>query len=269
MNDYHAFYGLEFNPFQKNARCIFQETTESAEAKTRLGYMAGSSGFGILTGAPGLGKTTVTREWASSLNPSLYRVSYNSLSTLTVMDFYRQIAASLGSQPAFRKNDLFNDIQREIKRCAIEKRITPVIIIDEADMLSHKILSDLQIMFNFDMDSRDLAIVLLVGLPRLNITLNQSTHEPLRQRIVMNYHMRGISKEDGRTYIGKKLEGAGCRQNIFDENAVEAILNSANGIPRMINKLCTRSMIIGEKLHKTTIDAETVRNAVNDIQLGD
>ena len=136
MNDYFTFYGLEFDPFLKNSKDILLETAESAEAKTRFGYMAGARGFGVLTGAPGLGKTTVTREWAASLNPSLYRVSYNSLSSLTVMDFYRQIAASLGAQPGFRKNDIFNDIQREIRRYSIEKRITPVIIIDEADMLN-------------------------------------------------------------------------------------------------------------------------------------
>ena len=269
MTDYFSFYGLEFNPFLKNAKSILLETEEASEAKTRLDYLAGSSGFGILTGGPGLGKTTVVRKWASSLNPSLFKTSYNSLSSLTVMDFYRQIAACLGAQPGFRKNDLFNDIQREIKRYAIEKRITPVIIIDEADMLSHKILSDLQIMFNFDMDSRDLAIILLVGQPRLNITLNQSAHESLRQRIVMNYHMGCISKEEGRAYISKKLEVAGARHDIFDPNAIEAILNASNGTPRMINKICNRSLIVGEKQGIKIIDAETVMKAVDDTHLGD
>ena len=87
------------------------------------------------------------------------------------MDFYRQVVSCLGAEPRFRKNELFDDIQREVKHCALEKRITPVIIIDEADMLSHKVLSDLQIMFNFEIDSRNLAVVLLVGQPRLNTTL--------------------------------------------------------------------------------------------------
>ena len=184
------------------------------------------------------------------------------------MDFYRQIAGGLGAEPSFRKNDLFHDIQREIKRFALEKRVTPVIIIDEADMLSHKVLSDLQIMFNFEMDSRDLAVVLLVGQPRLNTTLGQSTHESLRQRIVMNYHMGGISKEEGRAYIRKKLEGAGCRQVVFDENAMEAVLNSANGTARMINKICSRSLMIGASQGKSIIDADTVQKAVEDTQLG-
>lgn len=66
-------------------------------------------------------------------------------------------------------------------------------------------------MFNFEMDSRDLAVILMVGQPRLNTTLNQNTHESRRQRIVMNYHMGGLTKEKGRLYIMKKLDGAGAR----------------------------------------------------------
>ena len=268
MMDYAARYGLEFNPFVKNAKDILLETAEAEEARVRLDYLRNTRGFGVLTGEPGRGKTTSARVWSASLNPSLFRVSYNSLSSLTVMDFYRQIASGLGAEPSFRKNDLFNDIQREIKRYTLEKRITPVIVIDEADMLSHKALFDLQIMFNFEMDSRDLAVVLLIGQPRLNTTLNQSAHESLRQRIVMNYHMGGITKEEGRAYITKKLEGAGSRQTVFNDNATEAILNAANGTVRMINKICNRSLMIGASHGQNIIDADTVRKAVEDNQLG-
>ena len=230
MIDYAARYGMEFNPFLKNAKDILLDTAESSEAKLRLDYLADTRGFGVLTGEPGRGKSTAARVWVQRLNPSLFKVTYNSLSSLTVMDFYRQIAAGLGAEPSFRKNDLFNDVQHEIRRYALEKRVTPVIIIDEADKLSHKILSDLQIMFNFEMDSRDLAVILLIGQPRLNLTLNQGIHESLRQRIVMNYHMGGMTKEEGRLYISKKLEGAGSRQAVFDDNALEAILNAAGTV---------------------------------------
>lgn len=268
MMDYAARYGLEFNPFLKNTKDIFFETAETREARVRLDYLGETKGFGILTGSPGLGKTTAARVWAASLNPSRFKVIYSSLSTLTVMDFYRQIASGLGTEPSFHKNDLFNDIQGEINRYALEKRVTPVIVIDEADMLSHKVLSDLQIMFNFEMDSRDRAVILLIGQPRLNITLNQSTHEALRQRIVMNYHMGGMTKEEARSYITRKLEGAGSRQPVFDENAMEAIINAANGTARMINKICSRSLMVGASHGQETIDAETVRIAVEDNQLG-
>lgn len=91
MMDYTARYGLEFDPFLKNAKDIILNTEDMSEAKERLGRLMDMKGFGILTGSPGRGKTTAARTWASSLNPSLYKVSYSSLSTLTVMDFYRQV----------------------------------------------------------------------------------------------------------------------------------------------------------------------------------
>lgn len=268
MIDYLSRYGLEQNPFLKNSKDIMVETAEASEVSTRLGFLSDTKGIGILTGEPGQGKTTASRIWSNSLSSSLFKISYNCLSTLTVMDFYRQMAFSLGVEPRYRKNDLFNDIQAEIRRLAIEKRVTPVILIDEADMLSHKVLSDLQLLFNFQMDSRDLAIILLIGQPRLNITLSQGMHEPLTQRIVMNYNMGGLTKEEGHSYITRKLEGAGCRQKIFENNAAEAILNAANGTPRMINKICNRALMIGASRNLNILDADTIMKAVDDIQLG-
>ena len=121
-----ARYGLEFNPFLKNSKEILFEGTEYTEAKFRLDYLARTKGFGLLTGAPGRGKTTLVRSWSAGLNPSLYKVIYTSLSTVTVNDFYRNLAASLGAQPSYRKTENFHIIQEEINRLALDKRKTPV-----------------------------------------------------------------------------------------------------------------------------------------------
>ena len=126
----------------------------------------------------------------------------------------------------------------EITRLAVEKRKTPIIIIDEANYINNAILNDLKILFNFEMDSKDRAAILLTGLPTLNSTLKLGIHEPLRQRIVMNYEIGGLTKEEGRQYISEKLKNAGCNQHVFEDNAIEAVLNAADGTPRMINKLC-------------------------------
>ena len=149
-----ARYGLELNPFLKNSKEILFEGTEYTEAKFRLDYLARTKGFGLLTGAPGRGKTTLIRSWSAGLNPSLYKVIYTSLSD---------------------------------------------IIIDEANYIKNAVLNDLKILFNFEMDSRDRAVILLVGLPQLNNTLQLSIHEPLRQRIIMNYNIDGYSR--GRTCL--------------------------------------------------------------------
>ncbi len=263
-----ARFGLEFNPFLKNAKEIPVDTRESREAAFRLDYLAKNKGFGILTGSAGRGKTTAVRRWKASLNPSLYQVIYSSLSTLTVNDFYRSLAADLGAQPSFRKPDNFRSIQDEITRLALEKRRTPVIIIDEANYISNSILNDLKILFNFEMDSKDRAVILLVGLPQLNSTLRLGVHEPLRQRIIMNYNMEGLTKEEGRSYISGKLKGAGGTPDIFEENAVEAVLNAADGTPRMINKLCNASMLIAASREADRINADAVMQAVSDCELG-
>lgn len=266
--DYTARYGLEFNPFLKNSKEVLVETQEYKEVQFRLKYLLSTKGFGLLTGSAGKGKTTALRSCASSLNPSLYKVIYSSLSTLTVMDFYRNLAAELGAVPAYRKTENFKLIQDEINRLAIEKRQTPVIIMDEANYIGTAILNDLKILFNFEMDSRDRAVILLTGLPQLNNTLRLGIHEPLRQRIVMNYTLEGLSKEEGRSYIQEKLKGAGCSQKVFEENAIEAVLNAANGTPRMINKLCNASLLVGNSSNLNIITADAVMQAISDCELG-
>ena len=94
--DYFTRYGLEFNPFIKNSKEILVDTIEYRETLFRLDYLAKTKGFGILTGSAGRGKTTAVRSWADSLNPSLYKVVYSSLSTLTPNDFYRNLVKELG-----------------------------------------------------------------------------------------------------------------------------------------------------------------------------
>lgn len=266
--EYFTRYGLEFNPFLKNSKDILVNTAEYNEALFRLDYLAKTKGFGLLTGSPGRGKTTTIRAWTSTLNPSLYKVIYTSLSTLTANDFYRNLVRSPGAEPAFKKPDNFRMIQEEINRLALEKRKTPVIIIDEANYINNPILNDLKILFNFEMDSRDRAAILLAGPPKLNSTLSLGIHEPLRQRIVMNYNLDGISKEEGKTYISEKLKGAGCNQTIFEEAAVEAVLNAADGTPRMINKYCNASMLIGDSKKVDFITTDIVMQAINDCELG-
>ena len=143
-----------------------------------------------------------------------------------------------------------------------------MIIIDEANYINNTILNDLKILFNFEMDSRDRAAVLLAGLPNLNSTLNLGIHEPLRQRIVMNYNLDGITKDEGRYYISEKLKGAGCNQTIFEDGAIEAILNAADGTPRLINKYCNSCILLGDSCKADIITADIVMQAVNDCELG-
>ena len=124
------------------------------------------------------------------------------------------------------------------------------------------------------MDSRDRAAILLAGLPKLNSTLTLQIHEPLRQRIVMNYNLEGLTKDEGKTYILETLKGAGCNQTIFEDAAIEAILNAADGIPRLINKYCNASMkdmckakdLAGRICHEEESGSQELSLVVNNIR---
>ena len=234
---YHTKYGLEFNPFVKNTKDFIIETNDYKQINQRLKFLEGNKGFGVITGEPGRGKTTIIRHWVKGLNPALFKVVYTSLSTLTLNEFYKHLAEEFGLETRFRKSDNYKLIQTEINRYQLEKQITPVFIIDEADRINSSILSDFKMLFNFELDSRDRAIILLVGGLSLNNTLNLSSNEGLRQRITMNYKMNNLSKEDARIYIEGRLHYAKCVQTVFDGSAFEAITNASNGIPRVIHKI--------------------------------
>jgi type II secretory pathway predicted ATPase ExeA len=186
---------------------------------------------------------------------------------VTVNDFYRNLAVSLGAQAAYRKTENFHAIQGEITRLALDKKKTPVIIIDEANYVSNAVLNDLKILFNFEMDSINRAMILLTGLPQLLNTLSLNVHEPLRQRITMNYNITSLTPEEVRAYILEKLKAAGCHQEVFEKNAIEAITGASNGTPRMIDKIVNSSLMIGCSLNQNIIIADTVMKAVNDIQI--
>ena len=190
------------------------------------------------------------------------------MSTLTVKEFYSHLSYGFGLEPSYHKSQNFRRIQDEITRLVIDKRITPVVIIDEVNHISNGILTDLKMIFNFEMDSKDRAIVLLSGQSQINNTLSLNSFESIRQRLVMNYNMEGLNKIDGKDYILKKLESAGCTSVVFEEPAIESILNSAEGKPRVINRLCTTAMMIADMKSESVVSAEIAMSAFNENQLG-
>lgn len=267
MMSYISRYGFEYNPFIKDTREVIVETSQYREIKTRLDTLLQFKGFGLLTGQPGMGKTTAVRNWANGLNQAAYKVIYISLSTLTVMEFYRMMAEQLGYEPSFRKNENFRIIQSAIERYVIEKRMIPIFILDEANYMRNATLNDLKIIFNFKMDSINRAVVLLAGLPQLNITLRMASQEPLAQRITMNYTIRPLTVEESKAYLLEKQKKAGSHMEVFEDNALEAIAGAANGIPRMLDKIANRSLMIGNSLNQNIITTDIVMKTIDDIQI--
>ena len=96
---------------------------------------------------------------------------------------------------------------------------------------------------------------------------NSRNTTALRQRITMNYNMDGYSKDESKEYILTKLRGVRCARQVFDENALEALANAANGVPRLLNKLANSCLMIASAKNSDIIDSEIVMQAVTDCEL--
>lgn len=262
------FFGLRQLPFQKSSRYRqLYKGEDIIQLENRLDYLKKIWGIGLITGKPGTGKTAAIREFAQNLNPALYRVIYLQMTTVSVVEFLRMLSNELGLEPAYKKVDLFKQIQEEIRYQCDEKKCTPVIIIDEAQYLSSAILRDLVMLLNFEMDSRDCCILILSGLPSLNRILRQSANEALRQRIVVNYHAAGLTRKEAGEYIDWCLKESGCEEPVFSEDAIEAAWRFSQGSVRSMNSLLSRSMIQATAQQQRLITGETVTLARDDCEL--
>jgi type II secretory pathway predicted ATPase ExeA len=111
-----AFYNLKRLPFQKdiNPKELFL-CEASEELSGRLEHMKRKRGIMLITGAPGTGKTLHIRAFVEKLNPNLFKPVYTPLSTVNIIDFYRQLSVLLTGEASYRKSQLFNSIQTSIR----------------------------------------------------------------------------------------------------------------------------------------------------------
>jgi len=256
---YQVFYSLASLPFRKeiDSKNFFTSQCFN-EGMARLEYLKSTRGIGVITGEAGAGKTSLLRRFAASLNPSLYKAVYFPLSTVTVSDFYRGLALGLGEEPKSRKIAMFGQIQQSISNLFYNQKITPVLILDEMQMVSNQFLNDISLLFNFSMDSQNPFVLIMVGLPHFLERLKLSHNQPLVQRVVMRYSMNPLGKEEVKNYIDHHLKLAGANHDIFSAQAIEAITSRSRGFPRLINNLATNCLLFGCTKKLEVIDEEAV-----------
>ena len=261
------FYGLKFNPFSKEIsteQLFFSQDLK--ELDSRLKYLQQVRGIGLVTGEPGCGKTTALRKYVDELNPAHYTSCYFTLSTVTVLDFYQGLALALGEQPKSKKVSLFHQIQGAIEHLYFERRVTPVIVLDEMHLADSKILEDLRLLFNFKMDSQNPFILILSGQSAIRNRLALNVNQPLRQRITVKYSMQGLKPEEIADYCASRLKNAGLHEQIFTTAACEAIYAITKGLPRLVNNLVTTCLLCAYGQKQRQIDAEVVYQAQQELE---
>jgi len=252
---YRTYYGLTRHPFEKDLTP--DELFVSAEAKeleARLNYLLQLRGIGLITGEVGSGKTSICRKVATQLNTGLYKVFYVPLTTSNVTDTYKSIAWEMGLTTERSLAALYKAIRQEVNRLCLELKIRPVLIIDEAQYLRNDVLENLRLLTNYEMDSQNRLCMIFVGQAELRRRLSLSVHEPLAQRLVVRYHISGLSRE----------ELAGTQAELFEQPALEAIFQATNGLPRKVNLLAHLSLNVAALEQAATVSAEHIFTAVEE-----
>lgn len=267
---YTSFYGMSTNPFIKDESIKYKyESDDFKQTINRLNYLKEIKGIGLITGSPGLGKTYCIRYFINELNKDLYKIIYMSITNdMSVFDFFKILSDELDLDiGSCYKTDLYKNIQYEFKRLVEKDRIHPIVILDDAHLLSREILSNFKIFYDFDMDSKDYITLIMVGQEELKYELKKNIYETLNQRIIINYTFKGFSREEVKDYLLSRLKLSNSNKEIFELDAINALYSCCKSSPRRLNTLIINSLMLGyqDKLHK--VDSKIIMNAKNEMDL--
>ncbi len=224
-------------------------------------------GFIEITGEVGTGKTTLCRALLNQLDPSV-KTAFIFNSNLSEIQLLQTILEDLGiKSTAKNKGGMFI----ELNHFLIDQLRTNgnvVVIIDEAQNLSKKLLEQIRMLSNLESENEKLIQIILVGQPELREKLNDPSLRQLRQRIVVRYHIEALDRSEVSRYINHRLglAGANGRGPNFDNKAVDKIFDYTGGIPRLINVLCDKALLNGFVREARLIDEVMIQQAIQEIE---
>jgi general secretion pathway protein A len=265
-------FGLKENPFRVSSdpRFLFFGKTYEAVFSELLFGIESHRGLMVLTGEPGTGKTTLLRHFLQWLSQKRYSTSYIFHSHLDSEALFGSILRDFGiAVESSKKNDLVAELQRWLEVRQAEGD-SPVLIIDEAQGLSTRALSELCLLLNLENSRGKLLQIVLAGQNELEEKLRRPVLRQLRQRIMVRSRLPVMSLEDTGEYIASCLRCAGGSlppANVFPTETVQAVYCYAQGVPRMVNLLCENALIAAYAERQMHVSPENVRRAAAEFDL--
>lgn len=256
---YFEFYGLSAEPFQLTPdHRFYYESKVHGQAMAHLMYgLSRGEGFIVITGEVGAGKTTLVQHLCASVDTRQVLAAHVVTTLLSGQELLRMACSAFGLNDIPREKDgVLRTLQRYYEGLARERR-KALLIVDEAQNLSASALEELRMLSNFQFGSVSPCQIFLIGQPQFRATLAHPNLEQLRQRVIASYHLSGMSKEECGEYLVHRLAQVGWKNDpSFDDDAVQAIFSHTGGMPRRINTLCSRLLLLGflDNLHCITGD---------------
>jgi len=269
-DQFNAFFGFREMPFNNTPNPnLFYMSENHREALTSMLFgVKQRRGFIVVTGEIGAGKTTLCRRFLGNLsseiktavilNPNL---SGTHLLASIVQDFDIPCRGK-------SKKDYFDALNHFLLE-GLEQGQNAVLIIDEAQRLSAKVLEEVRLLSNLETSKQKLLQIVLMGQPELKDILLRPDLTQLRQRVGVLYHLKGLSLSGTRSYIEHRLECVreGVHPVVFDNFVIGKIHLATRGIPRLINALSDRILMSAYAQHTRLITWEVSQAAFEEMDL--
>ncbi len=263
------FYGLTGKPFQltPDPEFYFRSVTHR-KALSYLGYgLAQGEGFIVITGEVGAGKSTLVAHMMASINPAQVTVAQVVTSKLDDDEIIHVVAQSFGldieghdkASALGAIESFLHDEARAGRRC--------LLVVDESQNLAVPALEELRMLSNFQLGSHPLLQTLLLGQPEFRTTLQ--THpdlEQLRQRVIAAHHLEPMQKGEIEPYIAHRLEKVGWQGNpAFDQRVFTELFEASGGIPRRVNQIANRLLLLGAVEERGRIDSSMLKAVLDEM----
>ncbi len=266
---YEAFYGLKSRPFQltPDPHYYFESLTHR-KALSYLGYgLAQGEGFIVITGDVGAGKTTLVSHLMATIDRERLTAANIVTTALDSKDIVRIVSENFDidtdgmdkAQLLSAFEEFLHSEARAGRRC--------LLIVDESQNLPTGALEELRMLSNFQLGGQALLQIFLLGQPEFRDTLQKSDRlEQLRQRVIANHHLEPMEPHEIEPYITHRLSKSGWSGRPKITSDVFALLYSeTGGVPRKINTLMSRVMLMGAVEHAELIDQPLIGRVLADL----
>ena len=267
QNVYQDFFGFSEKPFDltPDPKYLYL-SPKHKEVLAHLVYgLQENNGFLKIIGEVGTGKTIICRSFLKELHAD-FSIAYVFNPCINELELLQTINAELGLPSEYESRKKLMDTLNTFLLEERKKGNRVVVIIDEAQDLQPMVLEQLRLLSNLETETEKLIQIVLIGQPELDKVLSQVELRQLRQRITISWELLPLNLEETRGYIQHRLNVALGKGKVkFQRPAVDLIYRYAHGIPRMINVVTDRALLIAYTMNSKKITAKVVRLAVKDI----
>ncbi|CAD6366779.1 ExeA family protein [Shewanella putrefaciens] len=266
---YLKHFGLSQTPFSltPNTGFFFGLSPHVEALQVLQTALQTGEGFIKVTGEVGTGKTLLCRKLINDL-PSGFHCAYLPNPYLTPAELRWAVANELGLHYAkdIDQQQLTGLIQLQLLELSRHGQAI-VLVLDEAQALPDDSLEALRLFTNLETESRKLLQVVLFGQPELDERLKRQEFRQLRQRITFSYNLRPLTWDETDAYIRYRLAIAGRQgEALFTPKLTRKIANASRGIPRLINILAHKALLLSFGEGVTRVKASHVRDAILDTE---